>query len=288
MAARMDGLPPLQVTLVRRGWSCILDVRLALAPLGPMLALRLAEELPVCLVPTLWQVLDNTAYFDSDPDALFGDPLVPEGYPSGFFASPALAQWERARSLVGLSSRGIYWAGEALSQSSLPKEVDPGVVRRFDAFAHCLEQRLQGARPELATAPPYPLLEGGIGALALAAAMTRYRPRILSLAVPGGAEPPPLCRLLGLCGIPTRRLDPAEAQETRQALGQLLAHTGVMDLIWAGLKPIAVHLVVPGGLDLDPPEPDPEVDTGLGPLGPDGADGPDGWAGAAAFWYPLP
>ena len=279
----MDGLPPLQVRLNARGWSCILDVRLALAPLGPMLALRLAEELPVCLVPTLWDVLDNTAYFEADQDALYTDPLVPEGYPCGFFRRPALAQWERARSAVGLSSQGIYWAAEALPQSSLPKEVDAGVLRRFDVFGQGLEQRLQAARRDLKAAPPYPLLEGSIGTLALAAAMTRYRPLVLSLAIPGSADPPPLCGLLAQCAVPVRRLEPWESRQSRRALAPLLSRTGVLELIWAGLPLVALHLVVPAGLALGQPEPDDA----------DGLDGSpsateDGWQDASAYWYPLP
>jgi hypothetical protein len=283
----VDSLPPLQVTLDRRGWSCILDVRLALAPLGPMLALRLAEELPVCLVPTLWEVLDNTAYFESDPQALFGDPLIPEGYPDGFFGRLALAQWERARTDVGLSALGIYWAGDALHQSSLPKVVDPGVLRRFDAFGQALERRLQVARPELASTPPSRLLEGSVGALALAAAMTRYRPLILSLAIPGIGEPP-LGRLLSLCGIPSRPLDRGQSRATRRALAPLLVRTGVLDLIWAGLPLVAMHLVAPGGLALgptvecaDPADAAFQFDSGA-------EETDDGWQDAAAFWYALP
>lgn len=280
----MNSLPPFQVKVDRRGWPCILDVRLALAPLGPMLALRLAEELPVCLVPTLWNLLDNTAFFDADPHALYGDPLVPEGYPAGFFARPALAQWERARLEVGLSAQGIYWAGDALSQSSLPKEVDPRVVRRFDAFAEGLESRLQGASAGLKCVPPYPLLEGSIGAIALAAAMTRYRALVLSLAIPGSLEDPPLCRLLSQCDIPSRRLEPPESRQSRRALGPVLSRTGVLDLIWAGLPLVALHLVVPQGLDLGPSE---EELSETSPLGST-ADPWDGWQDASAFWYPLP
>jgi hypothetical protein len=281
----MDNLPPLQVRVDRRGWSCILDVRLALARLGPMLALRLAEELPVCLVPTLWEVLDNTAYFESDPQALYGDPLTPDGYPAGFFGLAALAQWERARTDVGLSALGIYWAGDALHQSSLPKEVDPGAVRRFDAFGQGLERRLQGAQPGLVEVAPSRLLEGSIGALALAAAMTRYRPLILSLAIPGGEGLPPLARLLGLCGVACRRLDPGQSRETRRALAPLLARTGVLDLIWAGLPLVAMHLVVPGGLALGTASGEPDDQALLVPgTDPTG----DGWEDAAGFWYPLP
>ena len=283
----MDTLPPLQVRFDSRRWSCILDVRLALAPLGPMLALRLAEELPVCLVPTLWSVLDNTAWFDANPQALYSDPLMPEGYPAGFFGGPALAQWERARTELGLSALGIYWAGDALHQSSLPKEVDPGVVRRFNAFGQGLELRLHGVRPELNTAPPYPLVEGSIGAIALAAAMTRYRPLILSLALPETPGTPPLCRLLADCGIPCRRLEAGQSRESRCALAPLLARTGAMDLIWAGLSLIAVHLVVPWGLTLGRVDPDPDMeDEDL--LDPTVAHAEDGWQDATAFWYSLP
>lgn len=281
----MDSLPPFQVRVDTRARSCILDVRLALASLGPLLALRLAEELPVCLVPTLWQILDNTAYFDQDPQALYDDPLVSDGYPEGLVGRRALAQWERARSDPGLSAQGIYWAADALPQSSLPQEVDARVVRRLDGFAQALKRRFQEGRPDLKEALLAPLLDGGIETLALAAAMTRYRPLILTLAVPGSPEPPPLCRLLGLCQIPVRPLGADQAEAVRKVFTPLLTRTGVLDLLWAGLPLVLVHLVVPAGLDLAPAE-----ENGDHESLDDSLDGPqDPWEGATALWWcPLP
>lgn len=274
----MNPLPPLQVTVDARGWSCILDVRLALARLGPTLALRLAEEARVCLVPTLWDVLDNTAYFEADPEALGSDPLAPELDPALGFDPHALTQWDKARTDQGLAALRIYWAGDALHVSSLPKDVDAEVVRRFDRLGEWLEGRLVRARPDLASTRPARLLEGSIGALALAAAMTRYRPLILTLAPAPDGSMPALCRVLDLCGIPTRRLSLEESRETRGQLAPLLARCGVLDLLWAGLPLVALHLVAPRALLMEGAE-----DTE-----PDVREGDDGWQGAAAFWYALP
>ena len=115
--------------------------------------------------------------------------------------------------------------------------------------------------------------------------MTRYRPLILSLAAPEGEGPPPLCRLLALCGIPSRRLEPGQSRETRRVLAPLLARAGILDLIWAGLPLMILHLVVPGGLALGPAV-DGADDGDL--LDADAAEVGDGWQDATAFWYPLP
>lgn len=275
----MSVIPPLQVTVDVKDWSCILDVRLALSRYGLMLALRLAEELKVYLVPALWAVLDNTAYYERHPGYLAGDPLLSAGPLAGGECGMALAQWETARLELGLSALRVYWAGDALHESSLPKEVDAGAVGRFERLAEGLERRLADARPELESG--HPLLDGSRDAAALAAAMARYRPIILTLGGESHDAEPPLCRLLQACGIPCRGLEAERAGGSRAYLMPLLARCGVLELTWAGLHLAAVHLVTPrtflmpplSGEASDPPALDAAAE--------------DWWQDAAAFWYPL-
>ena len=242
----MGPLPALQVKVDSKGWSCILDVRLALATYGAELALRLAEELRICLVPTLWDILDNSAYYEARPEALALDPLLPQDATSGAPDPDTLRQWELTRATPGLAARRIHWAGDTLHESSLPDDVDADVIARFDRYGQALDQRVLRARPELADQGPSRLLEGGIGTLALAAAMAPYRPLILTLAAPTDDQPPPLCRLLEWAGIPCHGLDAAQSAATRAYLQPLLVRSSAMELLWAGLPLVILHLVVPG------------------------------------------
>lgn len=266
----MDMLPPLQVTVDARGCSCILDVRLALSRHGLMLALRLAEELKVYLVPTLWQVLDNTAYYERFPLSLGGNNAQLAG------CSEELASWEAARMELGLSGLRLYWAGDAIHESSLPKDIDPAVIARFESLAEQLE-RCAGHASEDANLP---LLEGSRDAAALSVAMCRYRPMILTLGE-GDADTPPMCRYLESCGIACRGLSEEQALRAKAYLLPMLARCGALELTWAGLALVAVHLVAPQASLL------PFVNPRRNGLDREDVHH-DWWRGACAFWYALP
>ena len=272
----MGPLPPFQVTVDSKGWSCVPDLRLLLARHGPMLALRLADELRVCLVPRLWYVLDNTEHYQRHPEALLSDPFsdARDQAPD----PQALVQWEWARLELGLPLLKLYWAGDALHESFLPKEVDAEVVERFERFGRALEERLLAADPELE--PALPLIGGALDTAALAAAMSRYRPLILTLV--DGEDGPPLGRLLDLCAVPCRRVAEEQTQALRAQLLPQLARCGALELCWAGLRLAAVHLVAPRAFF---PPPGAEHETALDAVP---TDREDVWQDASAFWYPLP
>ncbi|MEY6431830.1 hypothetical protein ABC977_05330 [Thioalkalicoccus limnaeus] len=275
----MGPLPPFQVTVDSKGWLCVLDIRLALATQGPMLALRLAEELRVCLVPRLWSILDNTAHYQRCPADLLTDPFASS---PGRAPDPrALAQWERVRLDLGLSAVKLYWAGDAMHESRLPKEVDAEVIERFERLGAALERRLLHVSPDME--PALPLLGGAMDATALAAAMARYRPLILTLAEPDQGVPA-LASLLATCGIESHEVGAVASQPLRRLLTPVLARSGVLELCWTGLDLTFVHLVAPRAfLPEIPGEPAP--DLGADRLS-DSAD--DLWQDATAFWYRLP
>ncbi|UHD15645.1 hypothetical protein [Thiocapsa bogorovii] len=280
----MGPLPPFQVTVDTKGWLCVLDVRLALARHGPMLALRLAEELRVCLVPRLWSILDNTTHYRLHPQDLLADPFADARTPMPDPAS--LDQWERARLDLSLPVLRLYWAGERIDESFMPKEVDSQVIQRFERFGLDLEQRLLGTAPDLE--PALPLLGGALDATALAAAMSRYRPLILTLAEPSD-EAPALCRLLAACGVDCRKVDSEQSRPLRRQLTPLLARSGALELCWTGLDLAVVHLVAPRAFlseALDTPDPDLESDLESSCGEGDRLD--DVWQDASAFWYRLP
>jgi hypothetical protein len=270
----MGMLPPLQVSVDVRSWSVILDVRLALHRLGLMMATRLAEELRVFLVPTLWEVLDNTAYLNHHPERLAEGGLSESEAEAGL----ALAQWERARLELGLSALHIFWAGDALHESSLPKDMDPGLSERFSYLAEGLSRRMGEEWNDQEIA--WPLHEGCRDAVALAAAMIRYRPVILTLCEQA-EEPPHLCKLLHKGGIQCRQITTMESQPMCDYLRPMLARSGVLELAWDGLQLAMVHLVAPQAMLMIPPGED-EGDPFTGRL-----EKPDPWSSANAYWYGL-
>jgi hypothetical protein len=145
-----------------------------------------------------------------------------------------------------------------------------------------LEQRLLETAPDLE--PALPLVGGALDTAALAAAMSRYRPLILTLAEPNG-EAPALCRMLAACGIACREVDPVQSRPLRRQLTPLLARSGALELCWTGLELAVVHLVAPRAFLSDAlGEPEPDLESS----GETGNEEDDVWQDASAFWYRLP
>ncbi|MCG7981944.1 MAG: hypothetical protein JAY90_04240 [Candidatus Thiodiazotropha lotti] len=270
----MGMLPPLQVTVDARNWSVILDVRLALHRLGLLMATRLAEELRVFLVPTLWEILDDTAYLNQHPEQ-----LAQAGRADSENSSvQVLGQWERARVEFGLTALHIFWAGDALHESSLPKDMDPGLNERFSTLVERLSKKL--GEPWQEQEMGWRLQEGSRDAVALAAAMSRYRPVILTLCE-SADDAPSLCNLLSEAGLHCRQLKDDESEPMRNYFKPLLARSGVVELLWEGLQLVMVHTVAPQALFVGNEEAldhDPFTRVTVEP---------DLWSTAGVYWYRL-
>ena len=152
-------------------------------------------------------------------------------------------------------------------------------------LAEALDVRLEGS--EGGGMLGHPFLDCARDAVALTAALGRYRPVILTLA--GGAQSqdePYLCRYLDACGIACRPAgNNTGTNPMREYLSPMFARCGVAELFWSGMPLTAVHLVAPRAFLLPGPEarvPDePEVLA----AGRAGYVPGDQWEGAMAFWY---
>jgi hypothetical protein len=105
--------------------------------------------------------------------------------------------------------------------------------------------------------------------------------------------PPAICRALEGWGIPCRAVaheEPLRALEC-DYLRQLLVHTELAKLCWAGLNLAVLHLVVPAAAALSRPRslediPFPDDEGFMDVAQHDGPDF-DLWQSAQGFWYPL-
>ena len=284
----MTTLPPFDVKVSTRRWSCVLDVRLALSRWGLMFAWRIADEMNVWLVPSLWELLDSADYYLRHPKTLQRQPGVGESgveNRENTFMVESLGQWQTARLEEDLPSVPIYWAGDASHESLLPKEVPPGVIRRFAILAEALDGREQP--PRRVREPAHPFLDCFRDAVALTAALGRYRPVIFTLGDDAG-HLPQVCRYLESRGIPCRRAPgDAAGNPVKNHLGPTLFRSGVGELIFAGMPLAAVHIVAPRTFVM-PESGEGEVSCG-GTLKEEEGLGPprDWWGGASAHWYHL-
>jgi hypothetical protein len=271
--------------------ACVLDTHLALSPYGLLLAQRLSSELDLWLVRELWQILDNTQYYLTEPDQLrpaiaAAAPLLAQSDAESL--RDTLTQWEAARTETDLAGLNIHWIGDALSESMLPARVDPHLVSRFETLARSLDRRVQ----QVATDRAGVLVDCARDAVALTAALMPYRAFILTArAGENGAAPdePALCSQLRAWGVRSYCLGAsARIQLEREYVLPMFGRAGVAELMWAGLKLAAVHVLAPKAVMVPRRgERSDLLDADLEPAGEGVPGDVDWWNGAVSFWYPL-
>jgi hypothetical protein len=253
----MSSLPPLDVNVSSRKISCVLDGELAMSRQGLLLALRLAEEANIWLFPALWRRLDNSQVYPIEQvgTAVADWPGPDETHkPRRREASPctrAEQQWELTRLATDLAGLRFFFVGDARHESLLPKDVGTGLVDRFESLAAELDTLYRG-RGE--AEPVYdPVYECNRDTIALATALIRYRPIVLSKSSRGGKEEdagPAVCNFLRCCGIACR---PAARDGTlnsiRGYLQPIFARSGVAELLWDlqqdGGELVILHIIAP-------------------------------------------
>src|SRR5262245_16700552 len=126
----MSLLPPsLSLTVETSRRACVLDTRLALSSFGLLLAQRLSSEFELWLVRELWQILDNTEFYLSEPESLTRSRAAANGVAANSISGTdgirhALTQWELARTENDLAGLKFFWIGDAVSESLLPSRAD--------------------------------------------------------------------------------------------------------------------------------------------------------------------
>jgi hypothetical protein len=289
----VSAIPPLDVSVQGRRLSCVIDAELALSRYGLLFVTRLAEELDVWLVRALWQLLDNTQFFLANPGDLL--PSNEEDEPSRSLRRrecealvDTLRQWEAARLQTDLAGLRLFWAGDARCESMLPKDVDKGLVERFEVLAAELDDRTSSAPAT------HDLVQNcRRDTAALATALIRHRPIVFSICGRDGGSgtdaEPGLCAFLRESGIDCRRVRAhPHATAIKRHLFEIFARSGALELLWAGLQLAALHLIVPRAVVL-PVEAEFDrrfADPLAAPLL--GEAKPASWfSGASAYWWKV-
>lgn len=244
----MTALPPLDVEVNARKWSCILDIHLALSRYGLIFALRLAEEMNVWLLPALWEILDSDQYYRDHPDRLSPDSLIGENSMESERREQileALGQWQTARLEANLAALPFYWSGDGNHDSLLPKGMDYSLVQRFVTLSATLDRQRASNVNKLH--PGYPFLECSRDAVALTAALARHRPILFTLtSADENREEPYLCTYLRENGIGCKKIDletAANGKQVKEYISRIFARCGISELLWSGMELAAVHII---------------------------------------------
>jgi hypothetical protein len=245
--------PNLSVTFSQRRWACVLDPTLALSEYGLPLVKQLGEVLDLWVVREFWHILDN-AYFWQQPaltnyeEKKAGTAVQPKLSRQAFCT---LKEWERLRLETDLGSLNLFWIGDGIGESFLPKNTDTTVVGRWEMLARSLETQLNGQQD-----PPEPIFSAFRDAAALTAALGSAF--VLTYRTPEDIAanlPPAICSSLMSWGVSCQEVEPEDeiAALERDYLHQLLIQAGLAKFFWTGLHLSVLHLVVPHATAISPP-----------------------------------
>ncbi|MEL6197030.1 MAG: hypothetical protein AAFT19_04210 [Pseudomonadota bacterium] len=246
----------------------LLDARLALTPLGLVLALRLSRRHRLWLARSFWAMLDNDEFFQRHP-AMIG------GSSDGAVEAACLATWRRAWMRADLLKR-CYWVGDAKYDCRLPPLSNAEPTRDFDWLSMALDRRLDTRYDAVA-----PLDDCARDVLALSA-MLLDRPTVILTAPGPDGGPPALCDLLQRAGIVPRKATGPEGDRLGARFLAAMHGLDLAQLQALGTELVLIHLVVPGAAAPEMPDP------GDFDLWDDDAMGDsDPWAEAAVLWHPV-
>jgi hypothetical protein len=279
--------PNLSITLSQQRWSCVLDPNLFLSHYGLLVVKSLGKTLELWVARELWHILDNPDFYGK-PSELAISPTEPGQSPElqTVKKMQVLKDWEALRAETLPVDLNLFWIGDRPGESFLPQGTEPQIMARWEGLARSLDQRW----PALATSGSM-LASAFRDTTALAAVLgsafiLTYQPSEESDQING---PPEICQVLEQWGIPCRQLDALDpiAVLERASLLQLIIPTGLAKLLWAGLRLIVLHLVVPSTLIIGSNAQPPEMLYSL-----DEESAPDGsrlniWEGTQGFWYRL-
>ncbi len=269
---------------------CIIDPALALSVHGVPLIQQLGEVMELWVVRELWHILDSYSFYLQHPEL-----ITPKGINSCRTAKQervaleetlwSLKRWEQFRMENDLARLNLFWLGDSLRESLLPKNRNLEIFWQWEALAKSLDSQLDESQTI-----DYILPLAFRDTIALAASLGSAF--ILTYQQEVDFEknlPPEICKALQFWGISCQVLTPRDSfiSIERDYLRQLLISTGTIKFLWAGLRLTVLHLFVPES-------PKANVLSQKLPFSPsdladDRADSPKlqnkPWIGARGFWY---
>jgi hypothetical protein len=228
--------------------ACVIDPNLALTQYGLSIARQLAQEMELWIAREFWHVLDNPAFYIQHPGL-----IAPKSI--GAAQSPeqecielqetlrSLQEWEQFRQGTDLTGLNLYWLGDNLKESYLPKNRNIEIFWRWESIAQLLDCKIDRYRP----------IDDIINLLfvrdTVAMAASLDSALILTYQRPTEFEenlPPRICQILEYCDIPCQAiaLDNSMVELERNTLCQLFTRTKTAKFLWAGVRLAVLHILI--------------------------------------------
>jgi hypothetical protein len=244
----MTSSPELSVKFHQPHRTCVLDPLLALSSYGIPLVKQLGTVMDLWVGREFWHILENIQFYLQHPEFLLLNRAMPDrtGYIAAFSAPEiiqSLQDWEKFRQEIDLEQMKLFWVGDRLNESSLPKGISPNTLRDYERLAHSLDDRIP--RSPQASETLTSLLSD---TLALSASLSssfiltrQYVTDENNLLLPE------ICLELESFGIPCQivKIEDEMVAIEQDYLRQLFVQVGLSKFLWAGLRLSVLHLLVP-------------------------------------------
>lgn len=228
--------------------SCVLDPTLALSQYGLLLVRNIAPSMEVWIGREFLHILNNASFYQQQPhllipNFLMTDDQLDRAYRSLQATVWSLKEWETFWLETDLANLNLFWLGDNLKESLLPRGKSADLLWQWESAAHALDKRW-----EHQPSNDHTLMVAFRDTVALA--VTLGSAFILTHRSPDEVKRnylPAICEAFQQWDIPFQTLsasDPMVVME-RHTLRQLLLHTHTAKLLWAGLQLAVLHLVVP-------------------------------------------
>ena len=222
-------------------WSCVLDPAIALSHNGVLIAENISKEIDLWVVQELWNIVNDAKFYSSRTELIIPSTIA---FKEASRAEVvwSLKEWSKAKQEKDLSKLGMYWLGDNLQESLLPKDKPVELYQQWQASASALDRRNevnQNNDSEILNLAFRDTI--ALAASLKSAFVLTYQPSTDS------DSSPAICKALENWGISSQIINqrnPIVAME-RQYIRQLIVRAGLSKLLLVGINLVAFHLAIP-------------------------------------------
>ena len=225
-----------------QNWSCVLDPAIALSHHGVLIAESMSKEIELWMVQEFWNIIKEVDFYCDRIELI--TPEIDGEKKSAVVAEVvwSLREWEKTKQEKDLAKLGMYWLGDNLQESLMPKDKPVGFFQQWQTSASALDrhnERVQQDNNVLNLAFRDTI---ALAASLKSAFILTYQPSTVS-----ADSSPAICKALENWGISCQeknQRNPIVAME-RHYIRQLIVRAGLGKLLLAGVNLAAFHLVIP-------------------------------------------
>lgn len=227
--------------------TCVIDPTLALTQYGLSIAQQLAQETELWIVREFWHILDDPTFYLQHPGLIapksIGAAQSPEKECIGLQETlRSLQEWEQFRRRTDLAGLNLFWLGDNLKESYLPKNRNIEIFWRWELIAQLLDCKINSYQ---ATNDVISLFVRDTVAMAasLGSALILTCQRLTDFEED---LPPQICQVLQYCDIPCQAIAPDNSmlELERNTLYQLFTETKTAKFLWAGVRLAVLHILI--------------------------------------------